>query len=305
MGGGAPGAAAAWTGERGAHLRRRAARVGLYLAAAAIVAYTLAPFAWLLISSVQTEREIVSVPPHWVPRELTLANFRDILAEPPPGKFVPSSATEMLPALRNSTVVALLVLVLDLLLGAPAAFAFARFKLRFRDALMYLVLGSRIVPDIVLIIPFYLIFRTLALTDTLVALVVSYVGMTLPFVVFILAGYFETVPEELGKAARIDGCNRLQALVRVVLPLSGPALVTAGVFAFITCWNEFLFGFMLTQTEAAKTVTVVLANFTTDVNVDFALMNAAGVIAMVPPVVLALVFRRFVVSGLVTGAVKG
>lgn len=283
----------------------RLARVGLYLAAALIVAYTLAPFSWMIISSLQTEREIASVPPHWIPHEPTLANYRNILLQPPPGVFVPSSAREMLPALRNSTVVALTVLVLDLLLGVPAAFAFARFKLRFRDGLIYLVLGSRIVPDIVLIIPFYLLFQSLALTDTLTALVVSYVGMTLPFTIFILAGYFETIPEELGKAARIDGCNRFQALLRVVLPLSGPALVTAGVFVFITCWNEFLFGFMLTQTAAAKTVTVVLSNFTTDVTVDFALMNAAGVIAMVPPVVLALLFRRFVVSGLVTGAVKG
>lgn len=267
--------------------------------------YTLAPFTWMIVSSLQTEREIVSVPPHWIPHEPTLVNYRNILREPPAGVFVPSSAREMLPALRNSTVVALAVLVLVLLLGVPAAFAFARFKLRFRNGLIYLVLGSRIVPDIVLIIPFYLLFQHLALTDTLAALVVSYVGMTLPFTIFILAGYFETIPEELGKAARIDGCNRLQALLRVVLPLSGPALVTAGIFVFITCWNEFLFGFMLTQTEAAKTVTVVLSNFTTDVTVDFALMNAAGVIAMVPPVVLALLFRRFVVSGLVTGAVKG
>ena len=292
-------------GPGAARLRRLGARAGLYVAAVAIVVYALAPFIWLIVSSFQTEREIVSVPPHWIPRDPTVENFRNIFLEPPRGKFVPSSAKEMLPAIRNSTVIALAVLVLDLVLAVPAAFAFARFKLRFREPLMYMVLGSRIVPDIVLIIPFYLIFQRLALTDTLTALIVSYVGMTLPFTIFILAGYFETIPEELTKAARIDGCNRLQALVRVVLPLSGPALVTSGVFAFITCWNEFLFGFMLTQTEAAKTVTVVLANFTTDLNVDFALMNAAGVIAMVPPVVLALVFRRFVVSGLVTGAVKG
>jgi hypothetical protein len=126
-----------------------------------------------------------------------------------------------------------------------------------------------------------------------------------------LRNYFFSKPNRYlhlfdgGNAARIDGCNRLQALLRVVLPLSGPALVAAAVFSFITCWNEFLFAFMLTQTEAAKTVTVVLSNFTTDVTVDFALMNAAGVIAVVPPVLLALLFRRFVVSGLVTGAVKG
>jgi multiple sugar transport system permease protein len=284
---------------------RLASRIGPYAAAVAIAAYTLAPFTWMIISSAQTEREIVSVPPHWIPREPTLANYRNIFFEPPRGKFVPSSAREMLPAIRNSTLVALAVLAIDLVLAVPAAFAFARFKLRYRDALIYAVLGSRIIPDIVLIIPFFLVFQGLALTDTLTALTVSYVGMTLPFTVFVLAGYFETIPEEITKAARIDGCNRFQALLHVVLPLSGPALVAAGVFAFITCWNEFLFAFMLTQTEAAKTVTVVLSNFTTDVNVDFALMNAAGVIAVVPPVVLALAFRRFVVSGLTTGAVKG
>lgn len=288
-----------------ARARRIAARFGLYVAAAAILLYTLAPFTWMIISSFQTEREIISVPPHWIPRESTLANYRNIFFEPPKGVFVPSSAKEMLPAIRNSIAVGFAVVTLNLLLAGPAAFALARFKLRFRDALVYTVLGSRIVPDIVLIIPFYLFMQTLALTDTLTSLIVSYVGITLPFTIFILVGYFETIPEDLAKAARVDGCNRLQALLRVILPLSGPALVAAAVFTFITCWNEFLFAFMLTQTEASKTVTVVLSNFTTDVTVDFALMNAAGVIAVVPPVVLALLFRRFVVSGLVTGAVKG
>lgn len=292
-------------GPRATRAARLAGRCGLYAAALILALYTLAPFAWMIVSSFQTEREVASVPPHWLPHEPTLANFRNIFAGPPRGVFVPSSAKEMLPALRNSTVVGVAVLVLNLLLAVPAAFALARFNVRFRQLFVYGLLGSRIVPDIVLIIPFYLIMQTLELTDTLTGLVVSYVGLTLPFTIFILAGYFETIPEELIKAARIDGCDRLQALRRVVLPLSGPALVAAAVFAFITCWNEFLFAFLLTQTEAAKTVTVVLSNFTTDVTVDFALMNAAGVIAVVPPVVLALLFRRFVVSGLVTGAVKG
>jgi multiple sugar transport system permease protein len=286
-------------------LRRLAGRGVLYAVAVLLTLYTVAPFAWMIVSAFQTEREVASVPPHWIPHEPTLGNFRNIFVGPPRGVFVPSSAQEMLPALRNSTVVGLAVLVLNLALGVPAAFALARFTLRFEQAIVYGLLGSRIVPDIVLIIPFYLILQSLELTDTLAGLVVSYVGLTLPFTIFILAGYFETIPDEIIKAARIDGCNRLQALGRVVLPLSGPALVAAAVFAFITCWNEFLFAFLLTQTAAAKTVTVVLSNFTTDVTVDFALMNAAGVIAVVPPVVLALLFRRFVVSGLVTGAVKG
>jgi multiple sugar transport system permease protein len=286
-------------------VRQTTGRLLLYLAALAIAVYTVAPFAWMIVSSFQTEREIASVPPHWLPHEPTLGNFRNIFVGPPPGVFVPSSAKEMLPALRNSTVVGLAVLILNLVLGVPAAFALARFTLALRQVFIYGLLGSRIVPDIVLIIPFYLIMQSLELTDSITGLVVTDVGLTLPFTIFILAGYFETVPEELTKAARIDGCNRLQALLRVVLPLSGPALVAAAVFSFITCWNEFLFAFMLTQTEAAKTVTVVLSNFTTDVTVDFALMNAAGVIAVVPPVLLALLFRRFVVSGLVTGAVRG
>ncbi len=272
------------------------------------------PFLWLIISSLQSEREIVSVPPHWIPHQPTLENYGMIFAPPgvtggvrlpEAGRFVPSSARMVLPSLRNSLLVALVVVGLNLLLGAPAAYALARIRLRGKQGLIMFTLGSRIVPDIALVIPFFLIMRTLDLLDHPGGLILTYVGLTLPFTVWILAGYFEGIPEELDQAALVDGCTRGQVLRKIILPLAAPSLFAGAVFSFMTCWNEFLFALLFTQTEQARTIPVVVSMFLSDFNISFAVMNAAAVISAIPPVVLAIAFQRYLVAGLTRGAVKG
>jgi multiple sugar transport system permease protein len=281
--------------------------------------YVLAPIAWLLSSSVQTEAEITSVPPHWLPHEPTLQNFRAIFetheqkvtyetrkqGDTATGGFVPSTAGNLLPAMKNSFIVAIAVVILNLLVSVPAAYALAKIRFIGRDTSIFFMLSTRVIPDIALVVPFFLFVQKLGLMDNLLSLVITYLAITIPFSVFILTGYFESLPDELDKAARVDGCSRLQTLVLVFLPLALPSLVAVVLFTFLTSWNEFLLALMFTQTTAAQTMPIVVASFTSDFNISFSFINAAGALAIVPPVLIAVVFERYIVSGLTAGAVKG
>ena len=299
---------------------RRLSR-GLVLAVASLLflGYVLAPIAWLVSSSFQTEREIISKPPHWIPATPTLENFKAIFAaknkavtdetrksaDPASGGFIPSTATNLLPAMLNSFIVACAVVVLNLLIGVPAAYAMAKIQFRGRQASIYAILATRVIPEIARVVPFFLFIRNLGLLDSLWSLIITYLAVTVPFSVFVLVSYFESLPDELDKAARVDGCSRLQTLLRVYLPLARPSLVAVILFAFLASWNEFLLALMFTQTPASQTLPIIVASFTSDFTISFSFINAAGVLAIIPPVILALVFERYIVSGLTAGAVKG
>jgi multiple sugar transport system permease protein len=307
------------------HFRTRssAGRIGhaIFLFAASMVfaAYILAPVAWLVSSSFQNEREIVSKPPHWIPHEPTAANFAAIFAakdkgvtyetrrvgDPATGGFIPSTASHLLPSIGNSLIVATAVVILNLLVGIPAAYAMAKLRFRGRSFSIYSILATRVIPDIALVVPFFLFIRNLGLLDTLTSLIITYLAVTVPFSVFILVSYFESLPDELDKAARVDGCSRWQTMTRVFLPLALPSLVAVILFAFLASWNEFLLALMFTQTPKSQTLPIIVASFTSDFTISFSFINAAGVLAIIPPVVLAVVFERYIVSGLTAGAVKG
>ena len=167
------------------------------------------------------------------------------------------------------------------------------------------MLSTRVIPDIALVVPFFLFVQKLGLMDNLWGLIITYLAITVPFSIFILTGYFESLPDELDKAARVDGCSRLQTLLLVYLPLAFPSLVAVILFTFLTSWNEFLLALMFTQTPASQTMPIVVASFTSDFNISFSFINAAGVMAILPPVFIAVIFERYIVSGLTAGAVKG
>ncbi|GAB3652869.1 carbohydrate ABC transporter permease [Ramlibacter alkalitolerans] len=294
-------------------------RALLFIGSLLFSLYVLAPIAWLLSSSLQSEAEITSVPPHWVPHAPTAQNFRAIFKAPDErvtyetrrqgdtatGGFIPSTAANLLPAMKNSFIVAIAVVVLNLLVSVPAAYAMAKIRFIGRKTSIYFMLSTRVIPDIALVVPFFLFVQKLGLMDNLLSLVITYLAITIPFSIFILTGYFESLPDELDKAARVDGCSRLQTLVLVFLPLALPSLVAVVLFTFLTSWNEFLLALMFTQTTASQTMPIVVASFTSDFNISFSFINAAGVLAIVPPVLIAIVFERYIVSGLTAGAVKG
>ena len=303
--------------------RPLAPRIGrallLALFSALFVLYVAGPVAWLVSSSLQTEAQITAIPPNWLPPEVNLGNFDAILnaaerqvtyetrrqGDPATGGFLPSGAANLIPSLWNSLTVGLWVAALNLLLSVTAAYAIAVIDFRGRRATLYTVLATRVVPDIALIVPLFLVIRNLGLINTLGALVVTYLAITVPFTIFILISYFEGIPRDLYRAARIDGCGHWGALRHVYLPLSLPALVASLTFAFLTSWNEFVFALVLTQNVAAQTLPIVISGFVMDFTTSFSFVNAAGVIAIIPPVLMAVLFQRYIVSGLTAGAVKG
>jgi multiple sugar transport system permease protein len=294
-------------------------RIFLFFASALFLIYVLAPVAWLLSSSFQGEAEITSRPPHWVPHRPTLENFAAIFeardkkvtyetrrqGDPATGGYIPSTARELLPSMWNSLVVALWVVALNLIVGVPAAYAMAKIRFIGRSTSIYFMLTTRVIPDIALVVPFFLFIRTFGLLDHLGSLVITYLAITVPFSIFILVSYFESLPDELDKAARVDGCSRLQTMTRVYVPLAAPALVAVVLFTFLTSWNEFLLALMFTQTPKSQTMPIVVASFASDFTISFAFINAAGVLAVIPPVLMAVLFERYIVSGLTAGAVKG
>lgn len=298
------------------HLGRRAL---LFTASLLFITFVLAPMGWLLSSSFQSEAEITSVPPHWLPHQPTSQNFAAIFeskdqaityenrkeGDTASGGFIPSTAKNLLPSMGNSFIIAFAVVVLNLLVSVPAAYAMAKIRFIGRNASIYLMLTSRVIPDIALVVPFFLLVQKLGLLDSKVSLIITYLAITVPFSVFILLGYFESLPDELDKAARVDGCTRFQTLTLVYLPLALPSLVAVVLFTFLTSWNEFLLALMFTQTTASQTMPVVIASFASDFNISFSFINAAAVVAVIPPVIIAIMFERYIVSGLTAGAVKG
>ncbi len=288
------------------------------LCSAVFLFYVVGPVYWLAKTSLEPEAHVTAVPATLLPQEPSLVNYRAIAnagnvsaqvrtgADPATsGNFVPSTAQNLIPSMVNSMVVGGWVAVLNVLLAATAGYAIAQIRFRGRNTAFYSILMTRVIPDIALIVPLFLLMRQFGMLNTKSGLILTYLVITVPFTTFILMSYFESLPRELYKAARIDGCTHLGVLWHVFLPLSMPAVVASLMFALLTSWNEFLFALLLTRDIASQTLPIVISGFILDFTVNFSFVNAAGVMAIVPPVIVAVLFERYIVSGLTAGAVKG
>lgn len=265
--------------------------------------FTLLPIVWLFLSTVQTQASLLRMPPGLLPRELTAANYSNIFK---PAAFGENSGqSTFLLALRNSVVVSLGTTLLALALGAPAAYAFVRLNVSRKRALLLVVLGSQLLPAISVVIPLFRMLKAVSLLDSLAGLILAYTSFSLPFVVWIMASYFQSVPAELEEAARIDGTSRFGAFVRVALPLATPGLGATAIFTLLNAWDEFFFALIFTSTYSSKTAPVALAEFIGRHNVDWGMLVTGGFLASLPPIVLSLVFYRYIVSGLAAGGLKG
>jgi multiple sugar transport system permease protein len=272
----------------------------LYLAVLAIVIWTIAPYLWLIISSVSYRIDLLQIPLRWIPSRITFENYYELFFSQGGANV---NAGLFLHALRNSSIIAFSATFICLILGVLSAYALARLKFPGSGIGVALMMTSQMLPPIAIVIPVYVILRFFNLLDTRHGLVLVYLSFILPLVVWLMRSYFAAIPSELEDAARIDGCTRLGALFRVILPLSGPGLVSVAVFAFIAAWNEYLYAFILTTADA-KTLPVLIGEFSTKLGLEYLRIAAAGVLASLPPVILALVFQRFIIRSLTTGAVK-
>jgi multiple sugar transport system permease protein len=278
----------------------RLEKVVTYLGAGLVVFIVLAPPAWLFISSISTLEELLSVPVHWIPQAPTFQRYWQVLTA-----TGLDSAAVFRRSMFNSLVVASSVTAICVGLGSLAAYSFARMNFAGQGKLMYLMLFSYMLPPIMILVPLYTIMRDLVLLDKLQGLILVYSALIMPFAVWIMRGYFLTIPRDLEDAGLIDGCTRLGVLFRVVLPLSAPGLVATALFCFLASWEEFLIALVFTSSPEAKTIPVAIAEFTGRHAIDYGMMATGGVMAAIPPILIALLFQRYLISGLTSGAVKG
>lgn len=265
--------------------------------------FTLLPVVWLFLSTIQTQASLLTIPVQFIPREVTLDNYVDIFR---PAAFGEASGqSTFLISLRNSVIVTVGTTAISMIFGTLAAYAFARFNIPQKRTLLLVVLGSQLLPAISIIIPLFRMFKAAELLDTLTALILAYTTFSVPFVVWIMASYFQSIPIELEEAARIDGASRFGAFVRVALPLAAPGLGATAIFTMLNVWDEFFFALIFTSTYAAKTVPVALAEFIGRHSVNWGMLVTGGFIASLPPILLSLAFYRYVVSGLAAGGLKG
>jgi multiple sugar transport system permease protein len=279
---------------------KRARRFLLYCIVLLIVVWTISPYLWLIISSLSYKIDLLNVPLRWIPHRFTLDNYHRLFFQ---GGNTSANASLFLQSLRNSAIIASVSTLTAVTLGTFSAYALARVRFSGSNLYILLMMGAQMVPPIAIVIPLYTILRRYELLDTRLGLILVYQSFILPLVIWLLRGYFAAIPSELEDAARMDGCTRLMALFRVVLPLSRPGLVSVTVFAFIAAWNEYLYAFIYTNIDA-KTLPVLIGEFSTKLGLDYMRIAAAGVLASLPPVILALIFQRFLIRGLTAGAVK-
>jgi multiple sugar transport system permease protein len=251
-----------------------------YLIVAGIALVVLFPFLWMLTSSFKTQVDIISWPPKFIFTP-TLQNF--------------------LKYFFNSTIVGVVAVGLSLVLGLPAAYSIARYA---QKKLAVFILLARLMPGISFLMPWYIIFSRLNLMDSYIALILSHMLIALPIVVWIMSTYFSTIPREMEESAMVDGATRQFAFFAIILPLSGPGIITATTLSFIFSWNNFMFSQVLSM-EKTKTLPIAVYNFVSYAEVDWGGVMAAAVAIMAPAIILTMIFQKYVVKGLTMGAVKG
>ena len=261
---------------------------------ALMVLWTAIPFYWMIATSLKHDKEIYGYEATLIPERPTLANYATVFRETPYMLY-----------LRNSVVVAVGSTILSMIIAVLGAYAIARLDFPGKALLARGLVFTYLVPTSLLFIPMFAMMSMFRLTDSLYGLTIAYLGFDVPFCTWLLMGYFKSVPVELEEAARVDGCNRVGALVRIVLPMSLPALVVVTFFSFTHAWNEFLYAHVFTSTTSARTVTTGLVNFMSQDVFFWGPLMASTVMSALPPVLMFLVFQRWVVKGLTLGGVKG
>jgi multiple sugar transport system permease protein len=262
------------------------------LMALAIV-LALLPFAWAFLTSVKLQHQIYAFPPELIPNPFTLFNYAS--------EFTGGLAQ----GLFNSALVSLCAVALTLSAGSLAAYPLARLHFRGSRIVLFTIIAPMMIPGLVNLVPTYLILSALGLLDTYLGLILLYWVGSLPAAVWILRGFFQTVPRELEEAAVVDGCSRLQTLTRVILPVSRPALVTVALLAFLQAWNDFIIASIITTSAEMRTAQIFLYANIGDVEVDWGGLMAAALVISLPVVLLFLLLQRSFVSGLTAGAIKG
>ena len=261
---------------------------------AGTVLFSLFPLAWTFLTSLKREEEIVTRVLQYVPRSITFDNYATLWRQ-----------SDFPTLVFNSAVVTAITCLICLAVGTLAAYSFSRYRFRGRDRLLIFYLVVRMFPVVLLIIPMFVMMRDLGLLDTRFGLALAYTAFLVPLCIWMLKGFFDAIPGDLEDAARIDGCTRLGALWRIVLPLARPGLATTAVFVAIAAWNEFLFAMMMTTSQGSRTWPVGLQLMVGEFQLPWGPLSAGGIVTVVPILLFFAIVQRSLIRGLTSGAVKG
>lgn len=256
--------------------------------------FAMLPVYWLFATSLTPSTAVFNYPPRWFPEAPTLDAYRSLLADPTLFGYV-----------RNSVIVSVITALLSVVVSAAMAYSFSKFRYRGRRSLMYLVLSSQMFPQALLLVTLYSVFSAYDLLNTYTALVLSFTTFTLPLCVWMLKGFFDTIPDDLIEAAKVDGASRLRTFIVVVLPLAAPGLVAAGLFAFVRGWNDFIFALTLAGPDKQTLPPGLVNTYIGEASTAWPELMAASLVVSVPVVVAFIALQRFLVGGLTAGAVKG
>lgn len=274
--------------------RRVALNTGIAYAVLLLVALSvLIPVLWMLSTSVKNDTEIFTIPPQWIPDEVTFASYQRIWTDYPFARYF-----------LNSFIVVSCSTLISLAFSCLAGYGASRFHFRGKGMFLTFLLVTQMFPSIMLLIPFYKIIQTLGLVNTHTALIMTYISFTIPFCSWMMMGYFQSIPKELDEAAAIDGCSRFRTFLQIIFPLSLPGAAATAIYSFITGWNEYMFALVLTQSETMKTVPVGIGQLIGQYKIMWNDMMAASLVATIPLTLIFLFFQKYLISSLTAGAVK-
>ena len=269
--------------------------VGLFLAMSVICI----PGLWVVLNSFRPTVEIMAKPPVWIPNELNLDHYRAMFGGAGEG------GVPVLTYFRNSLVISVTSTLIALLVGMAGGYAFARYRFKGKAWIFVGLMCTRAVPGVALSVPLFILFARVGIIDTHFGMILAYVAMNVPFTIWLIDGFFRQIPPELAEAAEVDGCTRWQAFWRVEFPVARSGIASAGIFAFLTSWNEYALASQLTRSVTSKTMPVGLLDFQAEFTLNWGGMCALAVLMIIPALVLTFLVQKHLIAGLTFGGVKG
>ncbi|MXQ07433.1 ABC transporter permease subunit [Alphaproteobacteria bacterium GH1-50] len=280
--------------------RKTAGKVALWILTFVLMVIMCVPGLWVVLTAFRPNAEVLAKPPVWIPEDPGLTNFAKIFG------FAADQVAIPVPSyFANSLIIALTSTAIALLIGMSGGYAFARYRFRFKNGIFLGLMLSRTVPGIALSLPVFIIWSKLGLIDTKPGLIIVYVALNVPFTIWLIDGFFRQIPKEMSEAAQVDGCTRWQAFWKIEFPLAKSGIASAGIFAFLTSWNEYALASNLTRSTDSKTLPVGLMDFTAQFTIDWAGMSAMAVIIIIPALILTFLVQKHLIAGLTFGGVKG
>lgn len=287
-------------------LRSMLARIGLAAATALMIFWSLGPIYWSLVTSLTPPNDLISGELRLFPKIMSLEHYAKLFGATSlsQGNEVQSVWPQFSKAFLNSIITSLGATILTVIIAAVGAYAFVRMKFPGRDTLFFVIVATMAIPAYTVMIPLYRIMIELALIDSYVGITLIYVSAFLPLALWLMRSIYQAIPPSLEEAAFLDGAGKAYTLLRIVIPLSAPGLIAAAILTFLNAWGQFMVPLVFSPTLATKPLTVLIPEFVTRNYIDYGLMNAAGILAIIPPIIVVLFLNRFLVSGLMAGAGK-